>query len=82
MVRFFIIFYLFFTFLSATETKPLIIDNEQDVFDNFRISYFKDLTKLSDIKDIENKDFDKSSKNGFSLGYKDTYVWLKINILT
>ena len=81
MVRFFIIFYLFFTFLSATETKPLIIDNEQDVFDNFRISYFKDLTKLSDIKDIENKDFDKSSKNGFSLGYKDTYVWLKINIL-
>ncbi|MDK2091586.1 7TM diverse intracellular signaling domain-containing protein [Aliarcobacter butzleri] len=79
MRKFFIIFFIFLSFLYAKDLT-LNLDNQTAVYDNFEIEYIFDKTELLTINDLEKKEFENVSKNSFSLGYSKQNVWLKINL--
>ena len=71
---------LFLSFVNA-DSKYLTINDKSYIYDKFQIYYLDDQDKTLTINDIKNKNFSKTSSNGFSLGYTKGYMWLKIDIL-
>ena len=75
---------LFIVFLSTLlfgNKDILIIDSKNNIYDNFKISYFKDYNNTLKIENIEKVDFKEVSTNNFSLGYTNINTWIKIDIL-
>lgn len=61
MRKFFIIFFIFLSFLYAKDLT-LNLDNQTAVYDNFKIEYFFDKTELLTINDLEKKSLKMSLK--------------------
>jgi two-component sensor histidine kinase len=80
MIKYFFIFCLFFSSLFS-ENLTLTFNDTTDIYNDFKIEYLKDNSNLSNIKDIEKKEFKKITNNGFTLGYSNQKIWIKINIL-
>ena len=79
MLRNLLISFLILTsFLFANSN--IIINNDINKYDDFRFSYLKDESSILNIEDISKKQFDKSSKNKFTLGYTKGSVWIKFSV--
>lgn len=80
MLRYFVALFVLTLFLNA-QSLPLILNDEQNFYDEFTIEYFKDESNALNIEQIKamSEAFD-SSLNRFSLGYSTSTIWLKIEL--
>ena len=78
-MKYFFSLILFINLLYAS-SEQLIINDNIDTYENFKISYLKDTSKSLGIQEIINsKDF-KQIPNKFSLGYSKDTVWIKLDV--
>ena len=78
-MKYFFSLILFINLLYAS-SEQLIINDNIDTYENFKISYLKDTSKSLGIQEIINsKDF-KQISNKFSLGYSKDTVWIKLDV--
>lgn len=64
---------------SMFASTTILIDDKQ-AYEKFEIQYLKDNTSKLTIDDIVKENFDKKTKNNFSLGYFKGSIWFKVNL--
>ncbi|MEA3383061.1 MAG: 7TM diverse intracellular signaling domain-containing protein [Campylobacterota bacterium] len=75
-IRILMILTFFYNFTIAS----VVIDNHKNRYDNFSIQYHYDKSNDLSIQNIEQHKFKKTTSNSFTFGYKDEYIWFKIEI--
>ncbi|MFT7003447.1 MAG: two-component sensor histidine kinase [Sulfurimonas sp.] len=70
---------MLFIFLSYLHSS-VIINNQQNIYNDFKMSYFSDITSKLTINEISKKKFSNSTNNSFTLGYKKGNLWFKIEL--
>jgi len=72
-------FILFLLLLSSLHAD-LILTNDTNKYDDFKIGYFYDVNSSLSIEDINQTTFTQEIPNQFSLGYRDGTAWFKLKI--
>lgn len=76
-----VLYSLFFLFSFAFSSEhTLTLNNTDFQYDDFKISYYKDINDLNTIDSITQKDFTTTTQNGFAMGFVDGSVWMKFDI--
>ncbi|MFA7083280.1 MAG: 7TM diverse intracellular signaling domain-containing protein [Arcobacteraceae bacterium] len=80
MLKHFFSLLLLALFLNA-QSLSLILNSEQNAYENFTLEYFKDASNAMGIEEIAlmQKEFSPSS-SAFSLGYSPETLWLKLEL--
>ena len=78
MSKYLLTFLLFIVTLFADSN--IIVEENKQLYDEFKISYIKDETALLKIEDISKKEFSKITKNNFTLGYTKGTAWFKFSV--
>ena len=74
--------YIFFLliFISSLHANQLSLNDNQNSYNNFKLSYIKDSTDKFTIEEVSKKNFNNKTKNSFSLGYTKGSFWFKFSV--
>jgi len=78
MIKHLLIFLFFITTLFSDSN--ILVNEEEHLYNDFKISYIKDELSLLKIEDISKQEFSKVSKNNFTLGYTKGNAWFKFSV--
>ena len=77
-IRYLVLFCLLITSISFAE--DINIDNKNNIYEKFKVSYLKDETSVLTIDDILKKEFIKTANSNFTLGFTKGTAWIKFNV--
>lgn len=80
LIRFFLFTLLSYSSLSFANVKDLIIINPGDIYKDFILESFEDVTASLSFDQIKKIDEFKPNSNSISKGYSDSFFWFKFNI--
>lgn len=79
MLKYFLLLLLSVLSLVASPSQ-IVLHDESSLYDEFRISYYRDATNAASIEDMATTTFVDATSNKFSFGYTKDTLWFKIKL--